>query len=269
MDSGNLRYQTDAIARYFANNRVRWDQFYPSERWILERVAAQPGGLGRVLDVGCAAGGLGLALEERFSLGGYVGVEINAAAVTAARARQRAYRCKASFHEADILAVRDVAEGPFNLVANLSCSDWNIQTSAITDACWRNVAPGGSLVISLRLTHKAGINDFSRSYQFIRYDGEVTGEEERANYVVFNAHEALRLFAALRPSASNVLGYGYWGSPSRTAVTPYDRLVFAVFAVTKGVVAEPCEVRSELHLPLSLWAAAHSDPQSSRPREVP
>jgi SAM-dependent methyltransferase len=248
--SRNIAYRTAAIARYFESHRMRWDQFYPSERWVLERLATRTG-IRRVLDVGCAAGGLGLALEERFTLEQYVGVEINPQAVETARARQTRYRSPVTFHLGDILEMPEVPGGPFDLVANLSCSDWNIETRAITDACWRHVAPGGSLLISLRLTTGPSVNDFNKSYQFIRYEGAVSGDEEKANYVVFNVHDALHLFADLQPRASDVLGYGYWGTPSATAVTPHDRLVFAVFAVTKATVSADCT--SELHFPLSLW----------------
>src|SRR5690348_11847936 len=51
----NITYQTDHIAAYYALNRRRWADFYPSEQSVFERVAADRGPLGRVLDVGCAA----------------------------------------------------------------------------------------------------------------------------------------------------------------------------------------------------------------------
>ena len=62
----NIAYKTNRISEYFNVNRVTWDQFYPSEKWMLERVAGPKGEMGRVLDGGCAAGGLGLALGGRF-----------------------------------------------------------------------------------------------------------------------------------------------------------------------------------------------------------
>ena len=247
--SRNIKYRTDAIARYFASHRRSWDQFYPSERWVLERLATGPG-IRRVLDIGCAAGGLGLALEERVALERYVGVELNPQAIEVARARQSAYRAPSEFYVGDILEMGELPGGPFDLVANLSCSDWNIETTAITESCWRHVCPGGALLISLRLTDGASMNDFNTSYQFIRYDGELVGDEEKANYVVFNVYDALSMFSSLSPCAASVLGYGYWGVPSRTAVTPYKRLVFAVFAITKSSAAS--ETMTELRLPLSL-----------------
>jgi SAM-dependent methyltransferase len=231
---------------------MSWPQFYPSERWIFERLAARPGGIARVLDVGCAAGGLGLALQEKFPIQEYTGIELNDDAVALARSRLSLFRVHANFRCADIIKLDVVAGAPFDLVANLSCSDWSVDTDAITDACWRHVAPGGNLVISLRLTSRPGINDPSKSYARIGYEGESDETDELTNYVVFNVHDALRMFDNMNPRPSRVLGYGYWGAPSKSAVTPYERLVFAVFAVEKATEKDVTPT-SELHFPLSLW----------------
>lgn len=238
----NRSYQTAGLAAYFAGHRDKWKDFYPSERWVIERAAGTKG-LGRVLDVGCAAGGLGRALAERRLLRSYSGIDINgpviAAAVKAGRPRGARFAC------GDVLRSRAFAGETFDTVFNLSCADWNVETDRIVGASWRKVAPGGRMIISLRLTPGRGINDIRRSYQ------PITGGEDTANYTVFNVREALSLLAGL-PGAAGLLGYGYWGKPSRTAVTPYRALVFAVFAVTRG--AEDRSVPSaELRLPASLF----------------
>ena len=54
------------------------------------------------------------------------------------------------------------------------------------------------------------------------------------------------------PHAGHLLGYGYWGKPSPTAVTPYCALVFAVFALQKGTEQRQTP-SAELHLPMSLF----------------
>ena len=58
----NIKYKTKHISEYFRTNRIKWDQFYPSEKWIFERIAGVNSKMGKVLDVGCAAGGLGGAM---------------------------------------------------------------------------------------------------------------------------------------------------------------------------------------------------------------
>ncbi len=246
----NVIYTTDQIARFYSLNRVHWTDLYPSEQWIFEHVAGGTGKYGKVLDVGCAAGGLGLALRERFLVESYAGVDINAPGIEAARSRQREFRIPVQFHCADILHMGPIAEEPFDAVVNLSCADWNVETKAIVNECWRRVAPQGRFIISLRLTDGPGINDCERSYQNICFDGDPQ-DCERANYVVFNVNEALRMFAELEPRPSFVLGYGYWGPPSKTAVTPYQRLAFCVFAITKAGESAS-ETLSALHFPLSL-----------------
>jgi SAM-dependent methyltransferase len=231
-------YRAARLAKYFAGFRNKWADFYPSERWIIERLAGKKG-LGRVLDVGCASGGLGRALKSRGLAKSYAGIDINRSVIEAA-APSASIRLVCG----DILDPGVFRGKTFDTVFNLSCADWNVGTSRIIDASWRKVAPGGRFVISLRLTGGRGVNDVKRSWQ------PFPGETERANYAVFNAREAIALLAGL-PGASALLGYGYWGKPSRTAVTPFKELVFAVFAVTKG--KEDRSVPSmELRLPLSL-----------------
>jgi SAM-dependent methyltransferase len=247
----NVSYQTAELARYFAGHRDKWTDFYPSERWMIERIAEESNGLGRVLDVGCAAGGLGRALASRGLLKSYAGIDINRPVIDAATRAGAFLRSGVRFECGDILRSKAFRGESFDTVFNLSCADWNVETSRIIGASWRKVAPGGRLVISLRLTPGRGLNDIRKSYQPITGSGRLTGREERANYAVFNVREALHLFDEL-PGAGRLLGYGYWGKPSRTAVTPYRELVFAVFALQKGK-EDRTTPSMELRLPRSLF----------------
>jgi SAM-dependent methyltransferase len=226
----NVVYRTDAISRYFASNRVTWPQFYPSERAVISQL-----GLGRgqtVLDIGCGCGGLGLALRDEFGVEQYTGVEINpqAAALAAEMNGQ------ATIYGGDILALSDGAlrGRVFDVVFSLSCVDWNVEFSDMLAAAWRHVRPGGYFVATFRLTTGTGCTDMTRSYQFINYEGEREGE--RASYVVLNAGdlgERLRAF-----EISEIIANGYWGRPSATAVTPYEQLCFAAFALRRRAAGE-------------------------------
>lgn len=256
----NIHYQTPHLASYFMNHRRCWDEFYPSERWVFERIGGLPGGFGRVLDVGCAVGGLGRALEEKFPLRAYVGVDIHAGAIDAAR-QAAPLKAPSRFECGDIVSSSNIEDATFDTVASLSVADWNVETNAIIDACWRKVAPGGRLIISLRLTEGEGTRDPDKSYQPIvpatDFAAQDADQLETAPYVVLNGCEALRLFLDLKPAPSEILGYGYWGAPSDTATTPYERLAFAVFAVTRsnGDAAEQ-DTRLECHLPAAIFAGA-------------
>lgn len=254
----NIHYQTPHLAAYFAAHRRCWDEFYPSERWVFERIGAAPGGFGRLLDVGCAVGGLGRALEEKFPITSYAGLDINAAAIDAAK-ELPALTAPARFECGDIVTAEEIADNAFDTVASLSVADWNVETDAIIAACWRKVAPGGRLVISLRLTDRAGTRDPNISFQpivpsedFALPDGSAV---ETAPYVVLNGSEALGMFLGLDPAPTDILAYGYWGAPSKTATTPYSRLAFAVMSITRGKTDSlNQDTRLECHLPAAVFA---------------
>ena len=74
----NITYQSDAIGHFYRSHRQRWSEFYPSERAVFEKLAADKASFSTVLDVGGAAGGLGEALMERFgTLNDYTSIDIN------------------------------------------------------------------------------------------------------------------------------------------------------------------------------------------------
>lgn len=255
MSGKNIEYKTKNISEYFSTNRVKWDQFYPSEKWILERIAGPDGQMGSVLDAGCAAGGLGLALEERFSLKEYVGVDINGPAIDHANTIRSQYACPCHFICGDILTINSLSADKYDNVFSLSCADWNIATEDIISECWKYVRVGGHFILTLRLTPRQSLLNFSESFQYI-YFGEGMPEKEqeieRAPYIVLNFHHALSLLSNLQPRPDNILAYGYWGTPSPTARTKYDRLVFTALAVKKGN-NDRKDIAGEFHLPVDLF----------------
>ena len=243
----NIVYKTDQIARYFAHHRIAWDQFYASERGIVDQL-----GLGRhqeVLDIGCGCGGLGLALRDRFELENYTGVEINASAAEAARTMNP----KARILCGDILDLSQAELGGkrFDVVFSLSCIDWNVQFSAMLAAAWNHVLEGGHLVSTFRLTAEEGCPDLGQFHQFINFDGVLEGE--RAPYVVVNARYLINHLLSFNPS--EIKSYGYWGAPSRTAVTPYGRLCFAAFSIRRRVSNCEGTPHCQLNLPKEILDA--------------
>ncbi|MBI4662356.1 MAG: class I SAM-dependent methyltransferase [Verrucomicrobia bacterium] len=252
----NIRYTSPELAEFYSRHRNTWQELYPSERYVFGRLGESRKCLGSVLDVGCAAGGVGRALSERFKIARYVGIDINAGVIRTAVSEQKTFPAPCSFICGDIVDDPAPLQGQqFDLVCSLSCADWNLDPLTIIQRCWSRVVPGGHLILSLRLTNALGVNDMSRSYQFIHFgDGPLRGDEEKANYVVFNVRELLGLLSSLQPGPGHLLAYGYWGKPSRTAVTPYPRLVFAVLALLRSEANNSPVI--EATLPLDLLASS-------------
>jgi len=250
----NLKYLTEEIGKFYSGHRVTWDEFYPSERWIFEKVAGPELNMGLVLDVGCAVGGLANALEEKFTLSKYVGVDINKQAIEKARMINKKCGLMRRFESADILEMKCLEPAEFDSVFSLGCADWNVRTEDIISSCWKSVRKGGHFILTLRLTPKDTIREMIKSYQYIYFGEELPDEKnslEKAPYVVFNVREALGILSTLSPSPKKIIAYGYWGKPSHTAVTPFNRVVFSAFAIEKAKVK--CSGTAlECHWPLEI-----------------
>lgn len=246
----NISYQTDKIAQFFSVNRISWSQFYESEKKIINELRLGPDD--QVLDIGCGCGGLGLALKEQFNINKYTGVEINALAAAAARKLNP----DANILFGDILALDSevLKEKTYDVVFSLSCIDWNVEFLKMLNASWMHVNPGGHMVATFRLTPEQGCADITKSYQFINYDGLLEGEE--AAYVVLNINSLLNQIMQFDPA--EIKAFGYWGPPSVTAVTPYERLCFTAIAIQKRKIGEKAETRLSLNLPLELLTAISS-----------
>ena len=115
-------------------------------------------------------------------------------------------------------------------------------------AAWEKVADGGKLVATFRLVNDKSIYDINESFQFINYDGKLQGE--KAAYVVINAKELIEKLLTLLPS--EIKAFGYFGSPSATAVTPYEEICFAAFSISRQNSNESKETHFNLDLPSSI-----------------
>ena len=239
----NIEYKSAEIEAFYRTHRVRWHQFYESERVVFGQLGLGP--QSHVLDIGCGCGGLGLALREKFGVSHYTGVEINRQAAVAAKSVYPAGR----FLAADILAPPqgELDDAGFDMVVSLGCIDWNLRFEDMVAAAWRYVKPGGYFVCSFRLTAEATVNDMNVSYQHINFDGKREGE--RAPYVVLNARELVTRLESFSPA--ELRGFGYRGAPSATASTPFPHVVFSVIAARKRA-GETGPTRLSLELPAEL-----------------
>ena len=237
----NIIYKTEKIADYFSHNRIKWDQFYESERRIISQLNISQAH--SILDIGCGCGGLGLALKEKFNSIHYTGVEINDQAAEKARSINK----NAQILSGDILEVSkyELELQDFDVVFSLSCIDWNVQFMKSLTAAWKHVKPGGSLVATFRCTDLVGINDIKESYQYINYEGVLEGE--LASYVVININVLLNTLREFNPSQINA--FGYWGKPSVTAITPFKNICFSAFSIKKQFEGKNEKTVYDLNLP--------------------
>lgn len=251
----NIIFNSKQILEFYSRNRKKWKEFYPSEKWVFEKIAKDNKILGDVLDVGCACGGLAVALSNGFILNSYTGVDIHKDVIDWAK-REQKLTIPANFICGDI--VRIDLHRQYDTVASLSCADFNIETNTIIKKCWSLVKAGGYFIVSLRLTNKKGINNIQRSYQYINFSGKESNPEI-CNYVVFNFMDTLAMFGRLWPKHKIIGVYGYWGKPSPTARTPFKKLVFAVYYIKKeaeGFNSKTSPLEIELNLPFDFLSAA-------------
>jgi SAM-dependent methyltransferase len=240
----NIAYKTEEIMRFFAENRVTWEQFYKSEKIIIEGLGIESSD--SILDIGCGCGGLGLALKDKFGVTNYTGVEINEFAARKAEAMNPLAEVLCG----DFLELSEsvISEKVFDLVFSLSCFDWNIQFDEMLLSAWNHVAEGGALVATFRIVATAGCTDMKKSYQYINYEGKLSGE--KAAYIVLGAKELFAKLMALSPST--IEAYGYFGAPSRTAITPYTDLCFTAVSITKRQSNDSVEPHLDLQLPTEI-----------------
>lgn len=239
----NIAYNSDGFSKFYSLNRHHWDEFYKSERYIMKRYMDVMSKPFSILDVGCGCGGLGEALSEKYHLSMYHGIDINLPNIETAR-NTLSLDCPFELTHGDIAEMNEVEK--YDFVISFSCIDFNIEVEKMLLSCWTKVREGGRLILSVRLTDKPGVNDIQKSYQPIGVNANV---EEMANYVVFNVKDFMETITKL-PGLGGVDAYGYWGLPSATAHTPYERLCFSVAGLQKKINEK--EPRVMLDLPLDL-----------------
>ncbi len=236
--------QAHEVERFSKAHRVSWSQYYESERTVLARLGLTEAS--RVLDFSYDCGGLGLGLREQFGVHHY----------TALCARKhRAQTVGMLYPEARVvegeiqsLAEETLQPEAYDLVAGLGATDTAGSLEALLRRAFSYVRPGGLFVSSFRLTDRGTVADPELSYQDLDAGAE-TGIE-RTPYVVLNVRELLAVLKKLGPA--QVSGYGYWGKPSSTAVTPFQMVCFAVLAVRKRCPGDGPTPGIELEIPENL-----------------
>ena len=238
----NVKYESTWFVKTYSAERNTWEDFYDSERIIMKRVFSRYNSGFSLLDAGCACGGLLSALQNRYLIKKYKGIDIVEDQIEFAKRRDdltvpHIFECQ------DISKLDDNER--FDIVVSFSCVDFNLDVHGMLDACWSRVRTGGYFIASFRLTNEKTL--MREAYQMVdMHDGN---EPEKWNYVVFNFFDLKRELLGLKEQPANIEAYGYWGKPNPTAVVPYDRLCFSVFAIKKGIGDD---TRMQLDLPADI-----------------
>ena len=226
--NNNLKYKSNNLEKFYRYHRIRWEDFYPSEKKVIERlhVNAQKS----VLDMGCGCGGLGAALKERFGVTDYTGVEVNENCINAAKdiCPTGKFYCK------DFLDLDRAILGKYNLAFSLSCADWQVETEKLLKKVFSCVVEDGHLLFSCRLTNDLYVTDMIEAKQRVQFDDNECIYEEYAPYKVFTLKSMLKLILSLG-NINDIYGYGYWGEiPQSVVGLPLRNIFYIVFSIHKG-----------------------------------
>lgn len=233
-ETKSATYQSAEILEYYKSHRNSWEGLYPSEKKIIEEI--QDLDSSKVLDMGCACGGLARALRERFNTQNYTGVEINRECVRLASELHP----WAKFHSGDFLDVYNSLDSDYDVVFSLSCADWNINTKELFTALFSKLKVGGKMVFSCRLAADLPAhNDSYLARQEILFSDpveDIRSDNETAPYRIFTLSGILKLLQGIG-NVDAIRGYGYWGPIPKTVISPpVNRLHYTVFSIQKSKV---------------------------------
>ena len=234
----NIVYKTRELERYYSKNRVTWEDFYNSEKKIINLLNLKNK---KILDLGCACGGLGVALKKKFKKINYTGVEINKRSADKAKLLNK----ESKIINCDLLNLRKFLNKKFKFVFAFSVIDWNVKYKLMLKKAWSFVDENGYLICTFRLTNSKSAFDKKKSFQYINFDGIRRGE--KAPYIVFNLFDLIKEIKKL--NCSKIKAHGYWRKPSKTAVTPFKKIFFGAFLLKKNKKKK----RMQIDLPKEIY----------------
>lgn len=213
------------VLDFFSERRRGLAELYPSERFFLDGCLNE--GV-RVLDIGCAQGGLAAALAERLGRFQYTGVDVNADMVERARARYPGHR---------FLHVREgdysvLGAETFDLVVVFGILHLHETWRDTLAAAWCHT--GGTLLFDLRETEGPTVEDKARSYFRMDFNGgDAIHADARLPYILVNAGDALGTVRRICAGARGLARYGYLHPVSDAAIGPVAEAMASVFRVDR------------------------------------
>lgn len=241
------------LLEFYANHRNRPEDLYPSERRFLPWLATQAKS---VLDVGCAAGGFANIWRHYQPKIRYAGVDVSVSLIDAARR----FFPGAEFFVGNCAKGLSLPDGYAEIVQALGWLHWEPEYRNSLRELWRLC--GRHLFFDVRLVAEGQRQIDGRQQMAFTHawDGTTTTPYLCVEWPSFAA-----LLMSLRPKM--ILGYGYWGKPSDTAMNVPAQICFATFVLEKAQPTHGAErPRLGLEMPLS-WPPGLSSPIELLPPE--
>ena len=166
------KWDSEKIKEFYSQNRIVWDQLYNSEKEILEKANLNENS--KVLDLGCACGGLYKILNKKFKVNKYVGIDINTHCIQLANELYQ----DVEFIAGDISEMNDNKFlNEFDFVISFGFIDCSNSFYKIFNKITNYLKPDGKLILDLRITDKDDLLNINKAYQYIDYSGKKNGEK--------------------------------------------------------------------------------------------
>lgn len=214
-----------SILNYFDKNRLTTNDVYPSELFFIKQKIAE--GMS-VLDIGCAKGGMANILAEHLQQFTYVGVDINAQMIEAAKKRYPNH----AFHHVNEDDFSVLGKTQYDLVVCLGILHLHESWRNTIATAWSHTRH--SLILDLRETHAASIENKQRAYFKMDFDNvDNPGSDYILPYNIINTAEALATINEICKEASRVAHYGYTHTVSELAVCPMKKIMANVYCIER------------------------------------
>jgi SAM-dependent methyltransferase len=248
------------LVNFYTKHRNRPEDLYPSERRFLPWLAKQTR---TVLDIGCAAGGFSRIWQHYQPGIRYVGVDVSASLIAAARSLYPA----AEFHEGNCAEGLSFADRSATVVQALGWLHWEERYERALRELWR--VCDRYLFFDVRLATEAELAMSGRQQMAFAgaWDGQTT-----TPYICLAWPLFAGLLLNLRPCT--IFGYGYLGRPAETVMGVGPEVCFSTFVLEKGPANDSLPLTTVcLEMPLP-WPAALTEtamvvPATKLPTLVP
>ena len=239
-------WSTSSALEYYSKNRHEISDLYPSEKVFLPRVLF-PGA--KVLDIGCASGGLYNIMRTMEPAIEFTGIDISEAVVDLARRNYPEARFEVG--EGSEMPYED---GTFDLVhcTSLFCIEPHYEE--IIRVMYR--VSNRFVLVDMRLLKGIGNDwDIEKSYYDIQFSGETV--QGKVPYVVSDVDEVANFVLGLDPKPKAIRGTGYFHEVAKEAHTPFKEACMSILLIQKGDVGTTITELDLENLPIEFSAASH------------